>query len=153
MRVAALLPLCRWPNKTRLSLLDQRTVRERQAPKLRGMLLTILSSPRTMTGERLAWRRTALRCARIASSAGIYERSGLPISQWWPDGSATRPTRHPCPSVIGATSVAPAAIACSNTASGSSTVKIIRTGDLPPRASGLESESCCTQKVAPPIES
>src|SRR5690348_2516977 len=40
------------------------------------------------------------------------QQSGLPISQWWPNGSATRPMRQPCSSETAKTSVAPAAMAC-----------------------------------------
>src|SRR5713101_2434445 len=76
----------------------------------------------------------------------------LPISQWCPNGSTTRPTRHPCWFAIDETTVAPAATAWSNTSSGSSTIISIRTVP-PPRVSGLKFECCgdssASQKSAP----
>ena len=83
--------------------------------------------------------------------------SGLPISQWWPNGSTTRPRRQPCSSVAAITGVAPASTARASAASGSSTISSIRTVP-PPTVSGLKlkcsGDSSATQKVASsPIES
>ena len=59
--------------------------------------------------------------------------SGLPISQWWPNGSSTRPRRQPCSSTHGWTSDAPAPTARLTTASGSSTSSSIRVVHPPTR--------------------
>src|SRR5256714_68851 len=64
-------------------------------------------------------------------------QSGRPISQWWPNGSSTRPCRQPYGwSAIGKTTCAPSATARAATASGSSTLSWIRT-DVPPSFAGL----------------
>ena len=67
-----------------------------------------------------ARRARARPAIRQPQRAGGQGPSGLPISQWWPNGSATRPRRHPWSSSPAATSRAPASTARAIAASGSS---------------------------------
>ena len=76
--------LCRADDRTRLPRLrpgpDARVLRAAPAHGVPG---SALPGPRP---------------ARHVGGQGI---SGLPISQWWPNGSSTRPSRQPCSSDTG----------------------------------------------------
>src|SRR5206468_2420831 len=78
---------------------------------------------------------------------------GLPISQWCPKGSTIRPSRQPYSSLMGRTTVAPAATARSKAASGLSTTITMRTVP-PPSDSGAKlkcsGDSSDTQNSASP---
>ncbi len=52
-------------------------------------------------GKRHESLRTLRGAKEKLNSFVSSQKSGRPISQWWPNGSTTRPMRHSCSSVTG----------------------------------------------------